>query len=838
MRTLPLNGEWRFQRADGAYTGTGNVPGCVHTDLLAEGHIGDTFYRDNEDHLHWIGESTWVYEREFEADAQLAAHPRLFLICEGLDTLATIELNGRTLAETDNMFHPWRLDIGGQVREGSNTLRITFADTFGRIRGMSREKRLASSGEGSFRRWGGHYIRKNQSNYGWDWGPVCVTAGIWRDIRIEAPDTARIADFTVRQPEVDADQACLEIDVDSEIFAEEAVPAVKATLSLDGTTVAEMEGAPSANGHARLHAVIARPALWWTNGMGPQPLYDLEISLMARDGRTLDTRTHRVGIRKLELVREKDAYGESFRFRINDRDIFAKGANWIPADVFPSRLRRDDYRHLLESARDACHNMVRIWGGGIYEDTAFYECCDELGILVWQDFMYACAAYPVDDPAWLTNVENETAHAVKRLRNHTCLALWCGNNELEMMAKRMLDPDGDPPGMRPEDYKQLFHNRIPAIVAEHDPETPYWPSSHHNPDPETWGASENAGDRHFWGVWWGLMKFEAYREIRTRFCSEFGFQSFPHPLTIGSCTAPEDRNLVSYVMDRHQKANTRIGSGNATILAYTSNLFQLPDHFADQVIVSQIAQAMAIKTGVEHWRRDQPRCGGALYWQLNDCWPGQSWSSIDYAGRWKALHYEARRFFSPVLISAVEDTTNGTLKIFLTNETPENRELNWSAQAIDTAGGPLEDFGGSVDVPAGTVVEAVELDLADLIARQTPRNLLVCLNAEANGEVLSRNLAHFAPPKHWALHDPGLEVSVSSEPGDRGFACTITAPAAPAFYLHLGPEIDAHADDAFFHLPKGGSRTIRVRPRGGTASVNAETLQTGIRSLHDLVPTA
>jgi len=838
LQRFDLNGsDWAYANGDASITGRATVPGCIHTDLLAEGRIADPFDRDNERHLHWIGENSWTFERIFEIDADSAKGP-LFLVCEGLDTLAAVEVNGTLVGQANNMFVPHRFPVTDAVRAGENSIRVHFAETFSKIREMAERRELAASGDGTFRLWGGHYIRKNQSNYGWDWGPVCVTAGIWRDIYIEQPHAARLADLAVRQPEVSPDRAVVRIEADCERFEPAVDCRIIARLSRNGSEVARADR-PLEGSAAALDLFVDQPELWWTNDLGPQPLYHLEVQIEAAKGGVLDRRTQRIGLRRLELVREKDAYGESFAFQINGRRIFARGSNWIPADVFPSRLRRADYERLVGDAAATHQNMLRVWGGGIYERPEFYEACDAHGILVWQDFMFACAAYPADDPEWRASTEAEIVAAVRRLRNHTCLALWCGNNELEMMAKKMIATDAPPEvrgeGMGEDLYREFFHARLPALVRENDPETAYWPSSHHNPRAAQWEASEHAGDRHFWGVWWGLLPFESYREVRTRFCSEFGFQSFPHPRTLDACTRPEDRNLTSYVMDHHQRGNTRAGSGNAAMLAYAGSLFRIPDGFENQVMISQITQAHAIRLAVGHWRSDQPRCAGALYWQLNDCWPGQSWSSIDYAGRWKALHYEARRFFNPTLVSIREDRAAHSAEVWVVNESARDHRLSCHVRATDCAGTELQTWTEQAEVPAGGNRTVLELDLAELVTRQSGRDFLLWAEwRDAEGRTLSRDLGWFAPPKHWQLVDPQLRVE--TRPVGETVECRITATGAPAFWVHPDPAFDAVADDAFFHLERGESRELHLSPFNPENPLRPDRLSAGFQSLFDLVP--
>ncbi len=523
MHTIDLCGDWQVVEIGSDEQIPARVPGCVHTDLLAAGKIDDPFYRDNEDALHWIGEADWAYTRTFKVPEEILAHDRVMLRCHGLDTPATVVINGQTVGEADNMFRTWEFDVEDALVAGDNTIEVRFASTIPYI--QERQAQRALPGWGGPKEVAGRaWVRKEPCNFGWDWGPVVVTCGIWRDIEIVAFSDARLAEVSVRQEHEDG-SAALTVGVGVEAVADSAL-SVAVSVSLDGEVVAEAQ-APVADGAAQAELAVETPRLWWPSGMGDQPLYEVAVSLMHASGEVLDSAAKRVGLRTLRLDRHPDEWGESFQFVANGVPFFAKGANWIPADAFVTRMTVDDYRHLIQSAADANMNMLRVWGGGIYEQDMFYDLCDEMGICIWQDFMFACSTYPSFDDAFLANVQGEAEDNVRRLRHHPCIALWCGNNELE---QGLVGDEWSAGQMSWEDYGKLFDTLIPDVVSELDPDRDYWPCSPHTPSDDRRDFNNpSCGDAHLWDVWHGRKPFEWYRTCTHRFNSEFGFQSFPEP---------------------------------------------------------------------------------------------------------------------------------------------------------------------------------------------------------------------------------------------------------------------------------------------------------------------
>jgi len=791
VEIIPLNGVWQFKGRDSQDWLLATVPGCVHTDLLAADQIPDPFYRDNELGVQWIGETEWIYRRTFDLPPEFSRHERILLRCKGLDTLVAVSVNGVQVGRTDNQFRSYEFDVRTILTSGQNEITCTFESALKYGQARLKERDIYSMGD-DHRLPGGNYVRKSQCNFGWDWGPKLVTCGIWKDIELVAFDTARIEDVHILQRHVDG-QVRLLCDIATEALADVPLTA-KVIVRLDGEKIGAGEIALE-NGEGQAELLVEEPRLWWPNGMGEHPLYQVEVQLY--EGETLlDSATKTIGLRTLHLIREDDEWGESFRFECNGVPFFAKGANWIPADVFVSRLAAEHYKGLLQAAQAANMNMLRVWGGGIYEAEVFYDLCDQLGICVWQDFMFACAIYPTDEEAFMDNVEAEARHQVRRLRHHASLALWCGNNELEqgLVAEQWTDHT-----MSWADYSLLFDQRLAEIVAQLDPETDYWPGSPHSPygDRADWN-NPKWGDAHIWDVWHGMQPFEYYRTCLHRFVSEFGFQSFPGPRTISEFTIPSDLSINSPIMEHHQRSP----DGNAKILHYLSEWFRLSTDFDYQVMLSQMLQGMAIKYAVEHWRRSMPRVMGALYWQLNDCWPVASWASLDYYRRWKALHYMARHFYAPLLVSGLGDLESGAVEIHVTNDQQSafDATLDWTLMTADE-GEIVSDGMISKNVPAlgDSVVDT--LDLREELKRYGEANLLLTLRLSAEGGELSRNLVLLSRPKHLKLGPPALDLKAESV-ADGRVRLTISA-QKPALWVWMGCGEDAPLSDNFFHVFPG-----------------------------------
>lgn len=824
METLTLNGAWQLRQAHSPQADwhPAAVPGCVHTDLLAAGLIPDPFYRDNELAVMWVGEADWQYRRSFSLPGSFLDHEQVLLRCRGLDTLAEILLNGRLVGRADNMFRSWEFDVKEYLQPGDNELTIHFASALRFGQEKLQERYLHSWSTDSHKLPGGNYVRKAAYHFGWDWGPKLVTCGIWRDIELLAFD-ARLDGVHITQDHTTPDGQV----------------AVKARVAIEGAgdkglTVAcavTYDGAPIAGGNKTASAPevnfdfsVTDPELWWPRGLGEQPLYDVDVRLLDDQGQVLDRWQRRIGLRTLELDRHEDEWGESFQFLANGRPFFAKGANWIPADSFITRIDDEHYRRLLAGAAAANMNTLRVWGGGIYEQDIFYDLCDELGICVWQDFMFACATYPTFDVGFMVTVEAEAIDNIQRLRHHACLALWCGNNELE---QGLVSEEWTSISMSLADYARLFDERLPQLLAAHDSQTSYWPGSPHSPLGSRYDWNNPRwGDAHVWDVWHGKEPFEFYRTCRHRFCSEFGFQSFPGPHTVASYTTAEERNITSYVMEHHQRS----GIGNQTIIHYLLDWFRMPTSFAHTLWLSQIVQGTSMRYAVEHWRRSMPRGMGTLYWQLNDCWPVASWSSLDYFGRWKALHYMARHFYAPVIVSGVEDPARGSVEVHVTSDESLARPgaLHWLLTTLDGQIVAEEHHPLTIAAQANQLV--TKLDLRPWINQHGARDLLVWLELlDQQDHVIADNLVTFVRPKHLALQDPQIETTYIRAEDDTITAVTLQA-QKPALWAWLESPTDSLTfGDNFIHLRPGRPKTISL---GSMAPSTVAVLQA-----HSLVDT-
>jgi len=786
---ISLDGDWEFASA-----GTGDwrpavVPGCVHLDLMRNGLIPDPFYREQENEVQWVAEEDWDYRKDFILPSPVFKMPRIDLVCRGLDTLARIEINGREVGSADNMFRSWRFDVKPFLKAGGNEIRIRFESPVKEQRRLERRLPYKLPGEAP-------HLRKAPYHFGWDWGPRLATSGIWRSIGLEAWDAARIDRLQLIQDVLSPSRA--EVRVRAEILSgeEKSVAAEIILEGRNGLRITEPVRLQAGRNRLEFPLTIRNPALWWPAGMGSQALYTVRLTL--RQGAdVLDAAALRTGLRTLTLEHEPDEWGTCFRFAANGVPFFAKGGNWIPADSFPPRVTRERYARLLGDCVKAHMNMVRVWGGGIYESPDFYDLCDELGLVVWQDFMFACALFPGDED-FVANVSAEAEDVVRDLRRHPSLALWCGNNECEEGWFHWGWKETYPETVW-RDYEKIFHELLPEIVRRHDPGRAYWPSSPHSLRPGD-PRAEDSGDMHVWDVWHGREPFESYRLKGHRFMSEFGFQSFPLLETVRAYARPDDWNLTSPVMEHHQK-NPR---GNSLILHYLLDRYRMPGDFKSLLWLSQVLQAEGMKIAVEHFRCQKPRTMGALYWQINDCWPVASWSGIDYFGRWKALHHYARRFFAPVLAAPI--ARQGRLDIHVVSDLlrPMDGVLHWTLASND---GRVIDRGAApVRLEPGESRAVLSRTEDEWLSGRRGRDVYLHCAIKEKSRVLSDNVHHFVPLKTVDLPDPGLRWSLA--PDEAGAAVTVSA-LRLAKNVHLeAPGLEGRFEDNFFDLLPGQSRTV------------------------------
>lgn len=808
MIQQPLTGHWQFRQAGTDTWLAATVPGGVHTDLLALGLIPDPFIADNELRVQWVAESDWDYRRTFTADPALLAQENILLVCEGLDTVADLYLNGLYLGHAENMFRRWEWDVKGLLRAGENELRLHFSSPVRTI--TARQAQLPLTGGGDMP--GGPHLRKAPCHWGWDWGPKLPAIGIWRAIGLEG-FAARLTDVHLRQQhEAGAVTLSAEIKAQAPYDLNDEIIATLTVVSPAGQQfTAEVNllylwaGEPH---FADLKVKLPDPQLWWPNGYptpgqpagAAQPLYQVGITL-SRGETVLDRRSYQVGLRTVELRQEPDAWGQEFVFYVNGVRLFAKGANWIPADSFPTRVDAQRLEGLVKAAADANMNMLRVWGGGFYPDEAFFDLCDRYGLLVWQDFIFACGIYPVDAD-FVGNVRVEVEETVRRLRHRASLALWCGNNEMEEGWRHWdwNQPD-DPVNQRLKaGYDRMFHHLLPELLALEDPDRPYWPSSASANTPFDDPNNQVQGDCHYWDVWHRAAPFTAYRQQFPRFMSEFGFQALPTLPTVAAFADRADWNLTSYVMEHHQRSPV----GNRLIIAQMAQSFRLPKDFPALVYLSLVLQAEGIRYGVEHWRRHRARVSGTLIWQLNDCWPVASWSSIDYFGRWKALHYAARRFYEPLLLSVADEGT--TLAVHLTSDLlePVDVLLHWRLETLD--GQLLQGGQEAVRAQALTDTLAGRHDFSALVTAENQRNVVFVAELWRAGQRLAWSVTPFVPSKHLALRDPGLTVASRVE-GQT--LCVDLAAQSLARFVELSIEgVDVVWSDNYFDLPAGVSVTV------------------------------
>ncbi len=805
-----LAGAWQFRKKGSTDWLPASVPGGVHTDLLALGMIPDPFVGDNEARVQWVAEADWDYQLLFSPSAELLNQTHIELVGDGLDTLAELSLNGDVLGHTENMFRQYRFDLKPLLKTGENQLTIKFASPVRYCAERQAEEPMVGVSQALV---GGPHLRKAPCQFGWDWGPQLPPIGIWKDIRLEAWSETRLEDVHLRQK-----HSCGKVSVSARLMTSQPVTGCLARLKVtapDGGQVFEEETQLEGTS-GLLQVEINQPQFWWPNGYGGQPLYSVKVSL-EKDAAILDQRDYRLGLRTIDLIQEPDEWGESFKFAINGVTIFAKGSNWIPADSFPTRITRQKLEKLLGDAVLVHQNMLRVWGGGFYESEDFYDLCDQYGILVWQDFIFSCSMYPLGVPGFLENVQEEVLQNTRRLRHRTSLALWCGNNEME---EGWVDWQWDKTkfGYLEEAYDRFFHHQLKDWCKEADPDRPYWPSSPSSGTPFKNPNGQERGDAHYWQVWHGRQPFTAYRQQFPRFMSEFGFQSLPPMATVRSYADQPDWNMTSYIMERHQK-NQR---GNELIVSQMLDQYRLPKDFEALDYLSMVLQANGIRYGVEHWRRHSNRVAGTLYWQLNDCWPVASWSSLDYFGRWKALHYAARHFYAPVMLS-IEDSAL-VQKVFITNDTLEPVSGTVQIRVENLAGDALFTEQYLFEAQAQAVKKVCELDCSLFIKEDLLRETVFIAEFWQADQLIDRKITFFVPVKHLSLAEPDIASVLELAEGE--VRLTLTAQSL-ALQVQLGFEgLDCVFSDNYFDLPAKTPVTVTTRLDN---EINAQSLNSLLR---------
>ena len=788
------------------------VPGTVYTDLLRNGQMEDPFFKDNEDKALKLMDEDYEYHTVFDCEPEVMKAKHQILHFDGIDTIADLYLNSTKLGEVGNMHRTWEYDVTGMIHETGNELRVVFHSPTKYIA----EAFKISQTHGSEDAMDGFVnIRKAHCMFGWDWGAHLPDAGLFRPVNLLGVEEARIDSVYITQEHL-TDKVLLHLDVEIEELekTDQAWSYHVKVTAPDGGVVADSRDPRT--------VPIEHPQLWWPNGYGEQNLYQVEVTLL-RGEEKLDVWSRRIGLRTMTMHREKDQWGESFNCRVNGVDIFAMGADYIPEDHLLGRVTPETTRKLLEKGIWANYNSVRVWGGGYYPEDWFYDLCDELGLVVWQDFMFACAVYDLT-PEFEENIRAEFIDNIKRIRHHASLGLWCGNNEMEDFVDQKNEWVTKQSEVR--DYILMYERIIPEVLKEYDPNTFYWPSS-----PSSGGSFDdpqdpNRGDVHYWQVWHGNKPFTEYRKYYFRYLSEFGFQSFPTMKTIEKISDdPADYNIFSYVMEKHQ----RNGSANGKIMNYMQQTYRYPSEFTTVLYASQLLQADGIRYGVEHFRRNRGRCMGAIYWQFNDCWPVASWSSVDYCGRLKALHYYAKRFFAPLMLSCEEQglMTAGkdlnrqyfdfekSIRLNVANETRTDVDVTvrW---ALRKASAEIIKSGETkVHVPALTSawLDKEEFPEANIYEEY------ISYEMEKDGEIISEGTVNFSYPKYFRYQDPQLTAKVI------GDEIEITASAYAKSVEILNENEDLILSDNYFDMNAG---TKRVKIEAGDPSVLR------LRSVYDI----
>jgi beta-mannosidase len=842
-----LEAQWEFRavsktdRADVKEWHPAQVPGVVQTDLLKAGLIPDPFYQDNDTRLQWIGLTDWEYRTTFQADAATMSHEHVDLVFEGLDTYADVYVNDQAVLKADNMFRRWRVPVKSVLKTGANTLRIVFhspiESMIPKVKALpyilpsvtthntGNEEDIATA----------PYTRKAAYQYGWDWGPRYVTEGIWQPIRIETWDALRIENFHIQQQSISKDVAALAAEFDIEASRSVAASIEINYGELSGAGLAPIRQAVQLNpGDNRISVAIhiTNPKLWYPVGYGAQDRY--QFSAVVRTGRDVAaSATLKTGLRSIELRRETTKTGKSFEFVVNGIPVFAKGADVIPFDSFPNRVTPEIHRGILQAARDAHMNMVREWGGGVYETDDFYDICDELGIMVWQEFMFGGDMVP-GGAEFQNSVKQEAIDQVTRLRDHPSIVLWCGNNEIETGWVHWDDRKTFKEAVSPTDrekvwtdYVVLFHGILSEVVARFGAPVPYWgssPSANFENPPD----GQTDGDMHYWQVWHALAPIEMYTQQFPRFMSEYGFQSFPEMRTIRTFAKPEDMDIRSVTMQDHQKNH----GGNERILSYMLRWYPEPKDFASFVYLSQVLQAEAIKVGAEHLRRQMPNTMGSLYWQLNDCWPVASWASIDYYGRWKALQYYAKRFYDDVIVSPFEH--DGKVDVYVVSDKLQALSGKVHMRLLDFSGKVLTERMQDVQVPAQSSAIYFTLDEKELLANADPKKSFLVFDLEVGGQEVSRNLIFFD-----TMHNIDLprtvKIDASVDDSNGAYAVTLRSPVlARSVYVSFG-DLDVQTADNYFDLLPGEAVTVKLKvPAGSTVEQLRGAMQ--VISLTDAFP--
>ncbi len=748
-----LDAKWKLKQTNKDKWYPATVPGNVHTDLEKNGVIENPFYGTNEDSLQWIEHEDWLYVGEFEVAKDLLANEHIELEFLGLDTYAEVKINGEKLLDSENMFLAYTADVKPFLKEGTNTLEVLFHSPIKKAMPLHKASKYTYPADNDQSE--EHlsvFTRKAPYHYGWDWGPRFVTSGIWRPIKVHAWNKAKLNDVHFVQKSLSEDKAELVFNYEIEASTEENA-VIELTIGKDVNIRQDIELKTGVNKTA-ISIDLKYPELWWPVGMGEQKLYSVNSKLLVGKALT-DSNDLKIGLRTIEVINQPDSIGESFYFKVNGIPTFMRGVNYIPNDSFLGRVTDSVYENNFEDMLASNMNMIRFWGGGVYEDDRFFELANEKGILLWQDFMFACTMYPSDDD-FLANVAKEATYNIKRLRNHPSLAIWCGNNEIKVgwenwgwQGKYNYTEEHQQELLA--GYDKLFNQLLPNKVKELDPQRFYYDSS----PISNWGNVEDMkiADNHYWGVWWGKHEFEKLNEYVPRFMSEFGFQSFPPMETIKAFSKEEDWHIESEVMKGHQKSSI----GNVTIKEYMQRDYKMPNNFEDFVYLNQVMQAEGMRIGFEAQRRNKPFCMGTLYWQFNDVWPVVSWSGIDYYGRWKAMQYFIKKTFEPIISSAVIE--DDKLKVHLISDKIENTPVASLLQIVKLDGTVVWEQKQSLNLDANANDCILNEKINDLIGNNAKEDIALVMSTEYDN-TQTETMFYFTKPKDLKLQKADVAIRV------------------------------------------------------------------------------
>lgn len=793
-----LNGSWKLSSPAWEYEMDAQVPGSVLNTLLKEDKVSDPYWRTNEYQVRELFREDYIYSREFYVDKEILEMTELNLVFEGLDTIGDVYLNNELLGAVKDMHRTWRFPVKKALKE-KNELKIYFHSPIQYVEEQDKKSDITYASTGSML--GNGSLRKAHYMFGWDWGPQLPDIGIWRDVYLEAFSQAKFYDVHIRQYH---QENFVLVDVECPVeFLENSVGDVKVLVTIDEPGGRIFQKECLAGQKNNIQIPIESPKLWWPNGYGEQPLYQVDVALKTGE-EILEERKYSIGLRHVTVSTEKDQWGNEFAFVINGQKIFAMGANYIPEDNILARITPERSEKLIQDCAAANFNCIRIWGGGYYPGDELYDACDRYGILVWQDLMFACNVYELTEE-FEENILAETRDNVKRIRHHACLALWCGNNEMEWLWMGGGRLKGHHPRYK-GDYIKIFEMLLPRETKKWDDQTFYWLSSPSSggsfDDPNDW----NRGDNHYWEVWHSNKPFTEYRNYHFRFCSEFGFQSFPHKKTIESFSIEEDRNIFSEVMESHQKN----GQANTKIFSYISEYYKYPKDLENIAYISQILQLKAIQYGVEHWRRNWGRCMGSIYWQLNDCWPVASWASIDYYGRWKALHYGAKRFYGRFIASACEEQELSTkVSYHILNESFQHRQAVLEIALLDRDFSILHEVTVPVESSPFEMEMVTEVDFANWIKdEEHRRQVFARYRLIENGNCISTGITMFVKPKYFHYQLPEYKIQIEDRKDE--FAISISANTF-ANYVELYLEnVDCVFSDNYFDITDENGITVTV----------------------------